>query len=163
MSIKKFLKEIVFTVLMVFVVSMVLNYIRQPEIHENIYDYTLKDINQETIDFSTYKEKPLVVHFWATWCPTCKLEASNIDEVSKTNNVVTIAVTSGSNSEIKTFLKEKNLNFKVINDKDGVLAQKFNISAFPTTLIYDTNGSLKFTEVGYTTTLGLKTRIQLAE
>jgi len=161
-NIKKILKEIISTVIIFFLVSMVLNYIRKPNIKENIYDYKLVDTYGNTIDFSRYKGEPLVVHFWATWCPTCKLEASNIDKLSKAYNVVSIAVTSGSNKEINEFMQKHQLSYKVVSDADGNLAKKFNIQGYPTTLIYTKKGELKFAEVGYSTTVGLKARLHLS-
>jgi len=161
-NIKKILKEIISTVIIFFLISIVLNYIRKPEIKENIYDYKLVDTHGATIDFSSYKGEPLVVHFWATWCPTCKLEASNIDALSKEYNVVTIAVSSGDNEAINAFMKEHHLSYKVISDVEGVLAKKFHIQGYPTTLIYTKKGKLKFAEVGYSTTVGLKARLHLS-
>ena len=160
-TVKRVLKEIVVTLVMLFVISVGLNYIRKPDIQENIYSYDLRDIESNKIDFSKYKDAPLVVHFWATWCPTCKLEASNIDKISYEYNLITIAVNSGTNRELDSYMKQKSLSYRVINDRDGALAQKFNITAYPTTLIYDSKGKLKFTEVGYSTTLGLKARLGL--
>ena len=161
-SIKNIFKEIISTVVIFFLISIVLNYIRKPEIKENIYDYKLVDTHGRTIDFSSYRGEPLVVHFWATWCPTCKLEASNIDAISKEYNVVTIAVTSGSNEEINEFMQNHKLSYRVVSDIDGNFAKKFNISAYPTTLIYTKDGKLKFVEVGYSTTVGLKARLNLS-
>ena len=161
-NIKKILKEIISTVIIFFLISMVLNHIRKPDIKENIYDYNLLDTHGKSIDFSRYKGKPLVVHFWATWCPTCKLEASNIDSLSKEYNVVSIAVTSGNNKKINDFMQKRQLSYKVISDTEGDLAKKFNIQAYPTTLIYNKKGKLKFTEVGYSTTVGLKARLHLS-
>ena len=160
-NIKNFFKEIIYTVIIFFLISIVLNYIRKPDIKENIYDYRLVDTYGKSIDLSNYKGEPLVVHFWATWCPICKLEASNIDELSKEYNVVSIAVTSGSNKDINEFMQKRQLSYRVVSDKDGNLAKKFNISAYPTTLIYTKDGKLKFTEVGYSTTVGLKARLHL--
>ena len=160
-SLKYILKEIVVTLLILFVVSMALNYIRKPEINENIYSYELRDIKNSKIDFKRYKGKPLVVHFWATWCPVCKLEAANIERVAKTHNVISIAVNSGTDEKINTFMKEHELTYTVVHDQSGELAKKFNIEAYPTTLIYNKKGELKFTEVGYSTTLGLKARLEL--
>ena len=158
-SVKSILKEMVTTLVIVFVLSLVINYIRKPVINENIYSYALTDTKNNKIDFKRYKGKPLVVHFWATWCPVCKLEAINIEQLSKKYNVITVAVNSGTN--IDTFMKEHTLSYKVINDKHGELAKTFNIEAYPTTLIYNKKGELKFTEVGYSTTLGLKARLEL--
>ena len=162
-TIKNILKEIFSTLIIFFILSMVINYIRKPDVSEDIYEYKLVDIKSDTVDFKTYKGKPLVVHFWATWCPTCKLEASNIETISKKYNVVTIAVNSGANEQLKTYMDEKKLTYRIINDANGVLSRKFNIGAYPTTLIYDTKGILKFTEVGYSTTLGLEARLRLAK
>ena len=162
-NIKKILKEIISTVIIFFLISMVLNYIRKPDIKENIYDYKLVDTHGHRIDFSSYKGKPLIVHFWATWCPTCKLEASNIDELSKEYNVVSIAVTSGSDEVINGFMEKHELSYKVVSDAEGSLAKKFNIQGYPTTLIYTKKGKLKFAEVGYSTTIGLKARLHLSK
>ena len=159
---KSIAKEIVSTLLLLFVISMVINYIRKPEVNEDIYRLELTDIYNNSLAMYEYEKEPLVVHFWATWCPTCKLEASNIEALSQKHNVISIAVTSGSNNKIQLFMKEHNLSYKVINDSDGALAKKFGIEAYPTTLIYDRNGKLKFSEVGYSTTLGLQARIALS-
>ncbi len=161
-SIKKIFKEIGSTVIIFLLISIVLNYIRKPDIKENIYDYRLVDIHGNKINLSRYKGEPLLVHFWATWCPTCKLEAPNIDNISKDYNVITIAVNSGGNEEINEFMQKHQLSYRVISDISGNLANKFNISAYPTTLIYTKSGRLKFAEVGYSSTVGLKARLHLS-
>jgi len=61
------------------------------------------------------------------------------------------------------FINEKKYTFTVINDNNGELAKKFKVSAYPTTFIYDSNGTLQFAEVGYSTTIGLKARLALIE
>jgi len=75
---------------------------------------------------------------------------------------MTIAVNSGSDYEIANYLKEHNLNFKVINDKDSELSKLYNITAFPTTLIYNKDNKVVFSDVGYTSTLGLFVRAWIA-
>ena len=161
-TVKRVVKEIVSSLVLLFIISMVINYIRKPEVTEDIYRLELSDIYNQSLVMSRYEKEPFVVHFWATWCPTCKLEASNIEALSQKHNVISIAVSSGSNNKIKLFMREHNLSYTVINDSDGALAKKFGIKAYPTTLIYDKNGKLKFSEVGYSTTLGLQARIALS-
>ncbi|MGB5918520.1 redoxin domain-containing protein [Arcobacter sp.] len=95
--------------------------------------------------------------------PICKLEAANIEKISKEYEVITIAVQSGSKEEIQKYLKQNNLTFKVVNDDDGFYSQKFNIKGFPTTFIYDKNKKLRFSEVGYTSTVGLYARMLLSK
>lgn len=126
--------------------------------------YKSSNLNKDSLDinFPYDKSKPVLIHVWATWCPTCKLEASNIQSISKEYQVLTFAVKSGSNEDISGYMKENELDFNVINDQEGYYASKFNISAYPTTFIYDKEQTLVFSEVGYTSTLGLKLRMWYA-
>lgn len=162
-TLKRVLKEVVTTLLMLLVITNVLNYIRKPDINTTIYDYKLTDTQENGIDFYNYEDEPLVIHFWGTWCPTCQFEASNINAVSDDYNVISIAVNSGTDDDINAYMNKNALEYRVINDEVGALAKKFNISAYPTTLIYNKKGELKFTEVGYSTTFGLKARLGLLD
>ena len=49
---------------------------------------------------------------------------------------------------------------EIINDTDGVWAKQFRVEAYPTTFIYNPEGELKFTDVGYTSTAGLLARFE---
>ena len=109
--------------------------------------------------YTPTQDKPTLVHIWATWCPTCKVEASNIQTLSQYYDVLTIAVKSGSHLEIQDWLKENNYTFNVVNDSSASLASNFNVRVYPTTLIYDKNKNLVFSDVGYTTTIGLMLRM----
>ncbi len=163
-KLKKIVKEIVIALLMIFVVSNVMSYLRKPTLESNV----LPQIEVKLLDGSAFSSKaiegkPIIIHFWATWCPTCKLEAGNIQSVSEKYTVLTIAVQSGDDRKIESYMKKNGLNFKVLNDVDGVWAKKFKVEAYPTTFIYDSKGELRFTEVGYTTTSGILARLKLIE
>lgn len=121
--------------------------------------YKSQDLNTIYPDFKNIaidKNKPLVLHFWATWCPTCKLENSTIDSLAKDHQVITIAVNS---TNLEDFMKKNNLNFTTIDDKTSHYFKLYNIKAFPTTLIFDKNGKMVFSEVGYSSYIGLKLRL----
>lgn len=159
---KSIAKEVVIVGLIVFILSNIIGYIRKPE----LVSTQLSQIKVQLLDGSEYRVqegKPLVLHFWALWCPACKFEAPNIETVSKQYEVLSIAVNSGSDTALNNYMKEKNLTFKVLNDHEGTWSSKFKVKAYPTTFIYDGKGELRFTEVGYTTTAGLLTRLKLIE
>lgn len=157
-KIKKYIKEGLFFALILFIISNGLSYYRSIDLNKNRFDLKNIILIDNTI-FKYDKTKPLLIHFWATWCPICKIEAPNIQELSKGYNVLTIAVNSSNNDNIKQYLKKQNVTFKVLNDIDYSIAKKFNIEVYPTTLIYDKNHNLIFSEVGYTSTVGLKLRM----
>ena len=157
-KLKKYIKEILIFTIVLAIAMNVVSYYRAQDLNKNSLDIkSFKLLDNKNYDVNT--SKPLVIHFWATWCPTCKLEASNIQKLSKDYEVITIAIQSGTNKEIKEYLKNNNLTFNVVNDETGFYSSKFNIEVFPTTLIYDKEQNLKFSEAGYTTTLGLYSRM----
>jgi thiol-disulfide isomerase/thioredoxin len=157
-KIKHYAKEIFSFVVILTIFANAISYYRSLDLNKEKFEL----LNITLLDDITYevkKDKPLLVHFWATWCPTCKIEAANIEAISKDFEVLTIAVNSKDDTHIKNYLHEYNLSFRVLNDKNSIYAQKFNISVFPTTLIYDKDKNLRFSEVGYTSTFGLWLRL----
>ena len=161
-KLKKYLKETIVFVVILLIAINVFSYYRSLDLNKEKLD--LKTV--VLLDDSIYKvseNKPILLHFWATWCPICKLEASSIEKLSKEYEVISFAVQSGSNEEIKEYLEENNLSFKVVNDENAYYSNKFNISAFPTTFIYDSKKDLRFSEVGYTSILGFYSRMALIE
>lgn len=161
-KIKKYLKESIKFIIILAIALNVISYFKSQDLNKDDLIYTSYKLLDNT-EYNMPKDKPVLVHFWATWCPICEVEASNIEKISKDYEVITIATQSGSTKEIQNYLKKHNLSFKVVNDEDGFYSRTFNIKAFPTTLIYDENKTLKFSEVGYTSTLGLYARMWWAD
>jgi len=160
-TLKSLSKEIAVGVILIVIFSNIISYLRKPQLDRQ----TLPELSVKLIDGSHYllpKGKPVVIHFWATWCPVCKMESANIEHLSANYELLTIAVNSGDTEKLRRYMREKGMTFRVLNDRDGVWAQRFKVEVFPTTFIYGSDGQLKFTEVGYTTTAGLTARAALA-
>lgn len=158
-NIRSTVKEIAIAVVLLVVLSNLISYIRKPELSST----QLPKIEAKLLDGTTFKVqegKPLLLYFWGEWCSVCKLQSSNIASISDDYNVLTIAVRSGSDEEIKRYMQEHGLSFKVINDIEGNWAKQFKVEVYPTVFIYDAKGQLKFTDVGYTTTAALLARFQ---
>ncbi len=159
-NIKKVIKEIIIFTFIIFIMSNVISFLRKPDLQTDSLPYFQGHlITKKEFNLEKYRGKPLIIHFWATWCPTCKLEASNIEKISKEYQVITIAVNSGSDEKIQNFMSKHGLTFTTINDNSGTISKQFKISVYPTTFIFSSSGNLKFSEVGYTSSLGLKFRL----
>lgn len=160
-KIKKILRELIKYTVVIIIALNIVSYYNSLDLNKeklDIKSFTLLDGSEYLLE----NEKPILINFWATWCPVCKLEEASIEKISKDFQVITIATQSGSNQEIKEYLKKNNLTFRVINDEDGSLGQRFNIKAYPTTFIYDKNLNLKFSEVGYSSYIGLYLRMKFS-
>ena len=159
---KMIAKELLTAAIAIFILSNIINYIRKPDLSSTQLPHVQVGLLDGT-EYTLQKGKPVVIHFWADWCKVCKLEAQNIETLSKKYEVLTIAVNSGNDAKVQAYMKQRQLTFKVLNDVDSAWAKKFKVEVFPTTFIYNGKGELRFTEVGYTTTAGLLTRLKLLE
>jgi thiol-disulfide isomerase/thioredoxin len=108
----------------------------------------LSDLAGNQINLRQFKGKVIFLNFWATWCKPCRQEMPSIDRASKVfakNDVVFILASPEESGEIIAF-KDRNkfdFTFGVLGDLDGV-----SIPALPTTMIFDVDGNLRFSEVG---------------
>ena len=110
-----------------------------------------------------HPDKPVLVQFWATWCPICRTELGAIAAIAEDHpNVITVAMQSGSNDEVRRYLHEQGVHFPVINDAGGSIVKAWGVNAVPASFVIDTDGNIRFVEVGYTTGIGLKFRLWLA-
>jgi len=157
-KIKKYTKEILYIVLMMTLFGNAISWYKSQDLNKaplNLSSLTLIDGSKQSLE----TDKPILIHFWATWCPVCKLEASNINFIAKHFNVITIAVNSKNSANIQKYMQENHYSFKVVNDAQSLLASQFKIAGFPTTFIYDKHKNLCFNEVGYTSIIGLYVRM----
>ena len=119
-------------------------------------------LNGQKVSLADYKGKPLLVHFWATWCPVCRTEDGSIDNLADDHQVLTVATNSGAAKEIERYLVQNKLDFPVLLDEDGELGGLWGIKGVPSSFILDSNGNIYSVTVGYTTEIGLRIRMWLA-
>jgi thiol-disulfide isomerase/thioredoxin len=113
-------------------------------------------LDKTPLDWSKYQGKPLLIHFWATWCSICKFEENSIQSISKDYNVITIAAWS---DDTLAYMQKQGLSFSVLEDADGVWATKYGVKAVPTSFIINQKGDIDFIESGYSSELGLRLRL----
>ena len=111
---------------------------------------------------ANYRDGPLLVHFWATWCPVCRIEQGTIDSIAADHEVITVATTSGTPDELIAYLGEHALGFRVVVDESGDIARDWGVAGVPATFIVGRDGSIQHAGMGYSTELGLRLRLWLA-
>lgn len=115
------LKTVLLYGMVFLVVYSVINWWRQPVMPANP-QLQLTDYQGQTIDLASMSaEQPTLIYFWGTWCPICSVTSPTIDKLATANNypVVTIAIKSGSDQELESYLKENNFRFTTVNDQEG--------------------------------------------
>ncbi len=153
-KLKRYFKELLYFVVAMTIFANVISLYKSQDLSDNPLEISSVELLRHEL-YGIARDKPVLVHFWATWCPTCKLEASNIEFLSQRFEVLTIAVNSGTDEEIQKYLSSHDYSYKVVNDNQGRLASRFKIGAYPTTFIYDKNKKLVFSDVGYSSTFSM--------
>ena len=115
----------------------------------SIANIKLLDLNGRVVDFSEYKGKTVFINFWATWCRPCREEMPSIQkamEILKNENIQFLFSSEESNDEIEAFKAAHEYNFNFVRVES--LAE-LNIMGLPTTFIFNPDGKLVFSEMGY--------------
>lgn len=109
-------------------------------------DFTLSDLNGKEVSLSSFKGTKIMLNFFATWCPPCKAEMPDMEKLyqeSKDSDFIILAVNLGEDEKtVKEFMKKNNYNFPVLLDIRGIAADKYSVSAIPTTYFLDKEGNI---------------------
>ena len=132
-------------------------------------DFVVYDENLKEVKLSDYKGTPVVLNFWASWCPPCKSEMPSFNEMSKKYSkdevsILMINLTDGQRETMsiaKKYIKDNNYNMKVLFDNEMNAANIYNISAIPRTIFIDKDGYIVKDESGAISKEELESQIKL--
>jgi cytochrome c biogenesis protein CcmG, thiol:disulfide interchange protein DsbE len=113
-------------------------------------DFTLKDTDK-TLTLSAYRGKPVVLNFWATWCPPCVEEVPSLVALQKQmgDKVTVIAVSADVDDDgYHKFVKKYMPDMLTVRDGNNKSNGLYGTYAFPETFILDRNGVIKRKFVG---------------
>jgi len=103
------------------------------------------------ISLSSFRGKPLVVNFWASWCIPCRtemplLETAFTSEHKKVNFVGIDA--NDTSSAAHAFLAEVHVIYPAVSDSNGAVAMKYGLYGLPTTVFVSPTGKIIGRHVG---------------
>lgn len=106
-----------------------------------------------------------VVYFFAPWCSYCRHSIGNLEQMVKEGDLAwarTVALDYSNMAEVRDFVRETGLTLPVLLG-DLQTGRDWNIQAFPTYFVIDSNGKIDGRSVGYATWLGLRARVRMAQ
>jgi thiol-disulfide isomerase/thioredoxin len=99
-----------------------------------------------------HRGKPIILNFWATWCPPCRAEMPSMQRAHETvadEGISVIAVNVGEDAEtIGRFLTETDVDFPIPMDLDSEVVQSYPVKGLPTTFVIDPDGRLVYSATG---------------
>lgn len=115
-------------------------------------DFELTTLDGKTVKLSDYKGKRVMLNFWATWCPPCRAEMPDMQKFQKNKDVQVLAVnlteTESSLDTVQKFVDDLYLTLTTILDEESTVSNEYEVMAYPTTYMIDSNGHIQFVTMG---------------
>lgn len=111
-------------------------------------EFTMKDLSGETISSSGFPGKVVLLSFWATWCPPCRLEIPELIDLQKRYKdrlqIIGISMddtdTPAEVKHVHDVATELGINYPVILADQKLIDEYGGVPALPTTFVLNTNG-----------------------
>ena len=114
------------------------------------YNWSLKGLNTDNINFNELENKVIFVNFWATWCPPCRAEMPMIQELYNDykDKIEFVFVTNESWETVEKFYLKNDYNLPSYNAK-SLPPEKFTeTNSIPATYLIDKKGNILISETG---------------
>ena len=109
------------------------------------------DLNGQPFDLQqSIGHKPIMLVFWASWCPSCKTEVPKINQLAEkfqSRGMEFIAVNVGYNDSVgraQAFVKKTGMSYPVFFDAKGLITEQYQLQGVPTIIIADKQGVIRF-------------------
>lgn len=131
-------------------------------------DFTVIDAGGDNVKLSDFKGKPVVINFWASWCPPCKSEMPDYNtmfaEYSPKGVVfLMVNMTDGQRETLDTakkFISQSGYDFTVYFDVNGDAAGKYVGQYIPMSVFIDKDGTIQKSVTGAINKADLKSNIE---
>jgi thiol-disulfide isomerase/thioredoxin len=111
-------------------------------------EFTLESVGGEHVSLrQAAAGKPVLLVFWATWCPHCNEAVPEINGIqSRLSGRLRILAIDfmESRGKVKAFMKAKDVSYPVLLDSNGKVARQYNVLGIPTYILLDKEGRVVY-------------------
>lgn len=120
------------------------NILDENEVMTAEYQFKLRDIQGDLMNFSDLKGKTVLLNFWATWCPPCIAEMPDLNDLYEkvSEEVVFVMISRDEDFEkAKKFVEKKEYSFPIYQLASS-LPKIYHSQSIPTTFVISPNGKI---------------------
>jgi thiol-disulfide isomerase/thioredoxin len=108
-------------------------------------NFTLTDLHGKAYTLSALRGKVVLVNFWATWCPPCRVEMPALDAIYKRfqpQGLVILSISDEKPETVSAFLSRTTYHPPVLIDAGDKVHKLFHVEGIPHTFVYNRGGKL---------------------
>ena len=119
----------------------------------------------ETVDLADHRGTPVVLNFWAAWCPPCRAELPALAELAEAHpEIAVIGVNyQDSAADARALQRELGFAFPSISDPSGEIGRRVGLQGMPTTFFLDAEHRIRGVVLGETDLAGFEKGLELID
>ncbi len=114
-------------------------------------NFDLQDLKGSHVTLDQFKgQKPVLLYFWATWCPHCiavRPEVIHLRKATSDTDMEIIAINVGSGdslAKVKRFEENDPAPYTVLYDSDSKVTRSYKVEGIPHFVLLDKTGAVKY-------------------
>lgn len=116
-------------------------------------DFSFTSHEKQLISNSSLRGKVVLLDFWGTWCPPCRESVPTLRDLQKKyagKGFALVSVSSDDDEDVwRTFIEAQKMNWSEYIDLSGEVLSAFNVESFPTYVVLDKDGVMRFRQSGF--------------
>lgn len=116
-----------------------------PRVGDRAPLFALPDLRGREIALASFRGRPVLLHFWATWCPLCRDEMPLLDETARdaSDRIAVLGINLGERKDkVAAYVDAERLGFPMLLDGRGKVAARYRVTALPATIVVDAQGRI---------------------
>lgn len=109
--------------------------------------FTLRDVNGRTVRLSDYRGKVVLINFWATWCPPCRVEIPDLVKFQKEHGkqglqIIGITYPPERRARVRKFARSQKVNYPIVLGTREIKARFSSDETLPLTVVINRDGKV---------------------
>jgi peroxiredoxin len=109
-------------------------------------DFSLPDLDGNEVALSDHRGEVVLINFWATWCPPCRVEMPDMEAVYREHNEDGLEILGVDQREpkelVEEFVTERGFSWIFLLDEDFDVSQEYAATSIPRSILVDRDGTV---------------------
>lgn len=108
------------------------------------FEFEPVDAPEESVSTKSFRQRPTIVEFWATWCPPCEKTRTRLTRLHGRwgDRVRIVGISGESRERLGTFTARHSVPYEILRDPDSAAQADLSVASLPTTFVLDEQGEV---------------------